>query len=286
MPGWLEIALRSLIGIVLLGFFARGLVRKPIGETSYLEYGLMTGLAVIVAVGSIQLSIPIGLLLVAFAVWITAFYLIGWVSIKNNAFRSIVFGKGIPLLKDGKILEDNLKKQKVSGDELLRKLRTKGAFQIADVEFAVLEGNGELNVLLKKDKQPITAKLLGKTVAPIKEPETVMMDGEILDEPLATRGLSRNWLETELAKNDIAVENVYLAQVDDDGQLTVDLFDDMIQVPQPTQLPQLKANLKKVQADLEQFVLDTENEQAKQSYKWCAEQMQEVLESVQPYLDT
>ncbi|WP_100407139.1 DUF421 domain-containing protein [Bacillus solitudinis] len=286
MPGWVEIALRSFFGVILLCAIARGLVRKPIGESSYLEFGLITGLTVIIAAGSIQLEIPIGFLLISLAVWAIVAILFGVLSVKSIGFRTMIFGKGIPLMKDGKILEDNMKKQKVTSDELLRKLRTKGAFQFADVEFALLEGNGELNVLLKKEQQPVSAKTLGKIVAPIKEPETVMMDGVVLDESLATRGLNRNWLKTELGKMDIALENVYLAQVDDDGQLTVDLFDDLIQVPKPTQLPQLDASLKKVQADLEQFVLDTDNEQAKQQYIWCAEQMKQVKETVKPYLQT
>ena len=52
--------------------------------------------------------------------------------------------------KDGKILEDNLKKEKYTSDELLELLRGKDAFSVADVEFAVLEPSGELNVLLKR----------------------------------------------------------------------------------------------------------------------------------------
>ena len=54
------------------------------------------------------------------------------------------------LIKDGKVLEDNLKQEKYTSDELLELLRGNGAFSIAEVEFAVLEPSGELNVLLKR----------------------------------------------------------------------------------------------------------------------------------------
>ena len=65
------------------------------------------------------------------------------------------------LIKDGKILEDNLKKERYTGDELLEQLRTKSVFRVADVEFAMLEASGDLSVLLKSDLQPLTPKHLG-----------------------------------------------------------------------------------------------------------------------------
>ncbi|WP_227936118.1 DUF421 domain-containing protein [Alkalihalobacillus deserti] len=283
MQGWIEVALRSFVGLLLFLAIARLFARKPIGETSQLEFGLIASVAVILAIGSIQLSIPISYLIVALVIWAGGAFGILMFSLKNATFRSAIYGKGIPIMKDGKILEDNMKKQHLTTDELLRKLRTKQVFQVADVEFAVLEGNGELNVLVKKEQQPITAKMLHHQVPPIKEPETVIMDGKILHEPMSTRGLSEEWLKTELEKMDAIVENVFLAQIDEYGQLTFDLFDDILQVPQPTELPLLEASIKKAQADMELFALDTENAQAKQMYKWCAEQMKQVHEVVSPF---
>ncbi|MDT8860079.1 DUF421 domain-containing protein [Alkalihalobacillus sp. MEB130] len=283
MPGWLEVAIRSFVGFLLLIAIARMYVRKPIGETSHLEFGLVASIAVILAIGSIQLAIPIGHLLVAILVWAGAAIGIAYLSVMNASFRSVIYGKGIPIMKDGKILEDNMKKQHLTTDELLRKLRAKQVFQVADVEFAVLEGNGELNVLVKKEQQPITAKMLNHQVAPIKEPETVIMDGKILTEPLATRGLNQEWLKTELEKKNAILENVFMAQIDEYGQLTIDLFNDKMQVPKSTELPMLEANIKSVIASLETFSLDTENPQAKQRYKWCVEQMKKVHDDVSPF---
>jgi uncharacterized membrane protein YcaP (DUF421 family) len=286
MLGWVEVALRSFVGFLLLIAIARLFVRKPLGEASQLEFGLIASVAVILAIGSIQLAIPIGYLLVALLIWAGGAIGIMLLSVKNASFRSAIYGKGIPIMKDGKILEDNMKKQHLSTDELLRKLRGKQVFQVADVEFAVLEGNGELNVLVKKEQQPITAKMLDHQVPPIKEPETVIMDGKVLHEPLATRGLNQEWLKAELEKMNAIVENVFMAQIDEYGQLTIDLFDDVLQVPQPTELPMLEANLKSVIADLETFTLDTENPQAKKSYNWCVDQMKQVHKLVSPFTKT
>ncbi len=77
--------------------------------------------------------------------------------LKAKRLRNFIEGKSTVVIKDGKILEENLTKEKYSVDELLQLFRKKDAFQVADVEFGMLEANGELNVLLKKEKQPITA---------------------------------------------------------------------------------------------------------------------------------
>ena len=172
-------------------------------------------------------------------------------------------------------MEDNLKKERYTTDELLELLRKDNVFKVADVEFAVLETTGDLSVLLKKENQPLTAKDLNLTVASEKEPQTVIMDGEILDEPLSTAGRSRQWLHTELAKLGVTIENVFLGQVDSYGQLTVDLFDDKIQVPSPQEKPLLYATLKKCQADLELFALGTENPKAKKMYTENSKKLQD-----------
>ncbi|WP_229683151.1 DUF421 domain-containing protein [Virgibacillus oceani] len=81
-------------------------------------------------------------------------------------------------------MEDNLKIERYSTDDLLEKLRDKNIFRTADVEFAILEPSGSLNVLPKKENQPLTPKIIGMTLALEKEPQTVIMDGKVLIEPL------------------------------------------------------------------------------------------------------
>jgi uncharacterized membrane protein YcaP (DUF421 family) len=76
-------------------------------------------------------------------------------------------------------MEDSLKKEHYTIDDLNALLRRKNVFKVADVEFAVLEQNGDLNVLLKKENQPLTPKDLNIKVGNEKAPQTVIMDGQI-----------------------------------------------------------------------------------------------------------
>ena len=89
---------------------------------------------------------------------------------------------------------------------------------------------------------------------------------------------------TELEKQGVTLDNVYVGQVDGYGQLYVDLYDDKIKIPQPQEKPLLLATLKKCQADLEMFALSTENVTNKQVYTTCSEQLQLVIDDTRQLL--
>jgi uncharacterized membrane protein YcaP (DUF421 family) len=280
MPEWLEIVWRGLLFLVALFFITKLLGKRQLSQLSFFEYvaGITIGSIGAEVVMGLERNIMHGLLgLVIFA---GVPFLAGLLSLKSKTFRDFVEGKGVVFIKNGKIMEDNLKQERYTTDELLELLRKKDVFQVADVEFAVLEAAGDLSVLLKKENQPLTAKDLGVKVAPIKETQTVIMDGKILDEPLSTINQSRNWLHTELDKLGVTIENVFLGQVDSYGQLTVDLFDDKLEVPPPQEKPLLLATMKKCQADLELFAFGTEAKEAKDMYGKNSEKLQEAIDKV------
>lgn len=284
MPGWLEVVIRSFVSIFVIIFGSKLFVRKTIGELSQLEFIITTAVAVIVAVGSVSLSIPPAFLILALFIWFFIPFFVRLLSLKSLTFRKIVFGKPVPVVENGKILEDELKKQRYSTDDFLSKLRAKNVFQVSDVEFAVLEPDGNLNVLVKNESQPLTPKNLGIKVANEKPPQVVISDGIIFDESLAKIGLNRRWLMTELEKLGVALENVFLGQVNSYGELTVDLYDDKLQVTEPIERSLLLATMKKVQADFESFSLETNNERAKNLYQRLAKEIETMIERLKPYL--
>ncbi|MDD1367295.1 DUF421 domain-containing protein [Bacillus sp. MHSD17] len=274
LPEWTLVILRSVFILIILFAITKWLGKRQISQLSFFEY--IAGMTI----GDIAAQVSTGLdskfFHGVFAILIFAVvpFLTGILSLKNKAARDFFEGKSTVLIKDGKILEDNLKKEKYTSDELLELLRGKDAFSVADVEFAVLEPSGELNVLLKKDRQPLTAKDIGLKVANEKEPQTVIMDGNILDEPLSSSGHNRAWLHSELEKLGVVIENVFLGQVDSYGQLTIDIYNDKLQMPSPQNKPLLLASLKKCHADLELFSLETKSKSASEMYSKNAKQIE------------
>ena len=280
MPEWLDVAVRSVMFLVFLFFVTKALGKKQIAQLSFFEY--VTGITIgsIAAEGIMGLDGNMYLGLLAIVIVALLPFLSGLISLKSKKFRDFIEGKGTIFIKDGKVMEDNLKKERYTIDELLELLRNKDVFQVSDVEFAVLEATGDLSVMLKKENQPLTPKDLNMKVASIKEPQTVIMDGKILDEPLATIGHSRGWLKTEIEKLGVTIENVFIGQVNSYGELTVDVFDDQLQVPSPQERPLMLSTMKKCQADLELFALATEDKLAKQLFVKNSEKLQKAIDQV------
>ncbi|MFK4464658.1 DUF421 domain-containing protein [Bacillus sp. RC252] len=280
LPEWTLVILRSVFILIILFAITKWLGKRQISQLSFFEY--IAGMTI----GDIAAQVSTGLdskfFHGVFAILIFAVvpFFTGILSLKNKTARDFFEGKSTVLIKDGKILEDNLKKEKYTSDELLELLRGKNAFSVADVEFAVLEPSGELNVLLKKDCQPLTAKDISLKVPNEKEPQTVIMDGNVLDEPLSASGHNRAWLHSELEKLGVVIENVFLGQVDSYGQLTIDIYNDKLQMPSPQNKPLLFASLKKCNADLELFSLETKSKSASDMYSKNAKQIEKILNKV------
>lgn len=284
MPDWLEIALRTLLSVFVLFLMTKLLGKRQVSQLSLFEY--ITGITIgsLAAYISLDLDATWYLGVVSLTVWVAVSLGIELLQLKSKTARDILDSKATILIKDGKILEDNLKKERLTTDDLMEQLRNKKVFKTADVEFAVIEPSGDINVLLTKENQPLTPKHLGIKVSPEQEPQAVIMDGEIMDEPLSTLGLNREWLNTELEKLGVTIENVFLGQVDSYRQLYVDLFDDQIKVPEPQKKASLLATLKKCEADLEMFGLLTNKQQAKKMYEDCSISLTKVIKELKPLL--
>lgn len=284
LPNWLDIIVRSSTMLIILFLLTKWLGKRQLSQLSFFEY------VIGITIGSIAAETSTGLQknflhgIISLLVWAFIPFIFNLFVLKSKRLRDFVEGTATIFIKEGKILEENLKKEKYTVDELLGLLRQKNAFNVSDVEFAILEADGNLNVLLKKEKQPITPQDIQLTVAPEKESQTVIVDGNILDDSLAASGYNRAWLETELEKLDATVENVFLGQIDSYGQLTIDLYDDKIQVPTPQEKPLLLATLKKCQADLELFALATESKSAQLMYRNNAERLARIIDQTNPYL--
>ncbi|RED54595.1 DUF421 domain-containing protein [Cohnella lupini] len=228
MPLWLEVSLRTLSAIVVMFIYTRILGKRQISQLSLFEY--ITGISLGNLTGYISLDTDRnwGLGFVALSVWVMISVGIEFLQLKSKRARNILDGKPAILIQNGKILEDHMKKERVTSDELLEMLRMKDVFNISTVEFAIMDTSGELNVLLKKENQPLTASDLNLAVTPEKASMSIIMDGKILEDSLKKVGLNMHWLQAKLDKIGTSADKIYLAQVDSQNKLYLDPYDDSI----------------------------------------------------------
>ena len=284
MRDWLNILIRSSALFFVVLVLVRIMGKRHPARISPFHFIVYTAIAVTAVLISVNIVKNAVLGLITLGVWAALVITLDYLALKNKAVHDLVNGRETVLIKQGKIMEENLSQARLTGEELLRELRAKNVFELADVEFAVLETTGEISVLLKSDKKPVSPNNLEMKVAPRSEPQTVISDGNILDEPLAALGLNSRWVRAELEKMGVVLENVFLGQVNSSGELYVDLFDDAIQLPQAKVKELLHASLEKSQADLTAYSLETQNKQAKDMYQRNADRLKAVVEELKPHL--
>lgn len=225
MPDYIEVAVRTLLAVTVLFIITKILGKRQVTQLSLFEY--ITGITIgnLAASVSLDMDSPWYIGIISLTVWVSVSLFIMFLQIRSKTVRDVLDGKATILIQDGQILEKNLRKEKLALDELLGQLRKKNVFRVADVEFASIEPNGALSVLLKQEHRPLTARILGIEVAPEKEPQNIVMDGAILDEDLAKSGFTKEELDKELEKRGLTLDEIFLAQVDSHGKLYLDLHD-------------------------------------------------------------
>ncbi|WP_368488915.1 DUF421 domain-containing protein [Clostridium sp. BJN0013] len=218
----IEIILRSVSTYIILLTLGRIIGRKLISRITF--YDFIVG----VALGSIAVRIALGsqespFLATISVIVITILVVItDYLSIKSFKFRTLVDGKPVVLISNGKVLDYNLKKVKIAINELMMQLREKDIFNIEDVEFAVIENDGELTVLPKTNKQPITAGDLNISINYTGLTSDIIIDGKIMYDNLKSTNHDEEWIREQLKTHNICdVKEVFYAGVNAAGILYV-----------------------------------------------------------------
>ncbi|WP_078381372.1 DUF421 domain-containing protein [Sutcliffiella halmapala] len=284
MPQWIEIAIRSISIILGLFLITKLLGKKQLSKLSFFEYIVGITVGDIAGTLSMDPDLVIKNGVTSILIWSLFPLLISRISLKYKGFRDLIEGNATVFVENGKILEQNLRKETYSIDEFMEQLRKKNIFNIDDIEFATLEPNGDFSVLLKKEKQPITYGDLFSDSPHIKEPQTVIMDGDILDEPLTKLGLSRGWLKAQLEKQQVLLESVFVAQVDSLGRVSIDLYDDQSKPPKMKEREFVLLTLEKCVADFSYLEATTSTEKQKDVYRNIGAELKNIKRTLHPLL--
>lgn len=225
MDEWINVILRTWLAMVILYMMTKLLGKRQVSQLSLFEY--MTGLTMGSVVAYITLNADGKWLqgILTLAVWGLTSAAVSMLQLKSKRFRDWIDGKGTVIIQNGRIMEQNMRKERLTIDEMMIQLRNRNAFTLADVEFAIMEPTGEINVLLKKQHQPLTLQHVhprqGEGNASDQIPTIVLMDGMILPEELKRIGKDTAWLEYELEKRKMRKEEVFVAEVNSAYQLNI-----------------------------------------------------------------
>ncbi|MDQ0493419.1 uncharacterized membrane protein YcaP (DUF421 family) [Paenibacillus brasilensis] len=211
---------------------ARILGKPTISQMTYHDFVAAITLGSITANLSFNSSVGVWNLITSLLIFSGIAYLLMFLAMKNRKLRSWLSGKPTVLIQEGKILESNMKKLRITLDTLNQELRSKNIFNIQDVHYAVLEMNGAISVLPKWESKPVTRKDLhlddrSEHIFPIE----LMMDGSIIEANLKDNNITTDWLHAQIKKKGLSIENINYAVISSDGSIFFDEYKDRIKHP-------------------------------------------------------
>ena len=140
--------------------------------------------------------------------------LISQVSLRSEHIRRWISGSPKILIRVGVIDQQMMRELRFSVDDLMTSLRTNGVFDIADVQYAIVETNGTVSVCLRSAKQPAQRGDVHAAEDLSDPPEVLVADGQLREEALVSTGLTQEWLHALLRERGLRLRDVFLLTAD------------------------------------------------------------------------
>ncbi len=210
---------RAIILYIVVLIVMRMMGKREIGQLQPFELAISIMIADLASVPMTELGIPLGNGIIPILSLLLMHMVISFVNIKSINMRKIICGKPSILIYRGKIDEKALRKERFTVNELQERLRGNNIFNISDVEYAILETNGEVTVITKPEKRNVITEDLNLQVDYEGIPYDLVVDGKIMYENLKAIGKNEKWLEKELKKFDAKPHEVILATIDGKQQI-------------------------------------------------------------------
>ena len=208
----LVVTYRSIISLAALFFVTKMLGKKQVSQMSLFDYVIGISIGNFAAEMTINLeSQTINGILAVFIFGIVA-YLISFFTLKSITLRRFFMSTPTILIEKGKILIEGLKKVKFDINDLLEVCRIKGYFDIGEIEYALMEANGDISILPKEKYRMVKLEDLNIKKAQQGLYANVIIDGKIMTENLKRINRDSNWLMENIKNYDLA--NILLATVD------------------------------------------------------------------------
>ena len=218
----LIILIRTTILYFVVLFVLRVMGKAELSKMDPFEMVILFMIAELAAIPIESLDIP---LLNGAAAILTLLFLevsLSFLSMKSHKFNDFLNGKPSILIDRGNINDKELKNQRITIDDLMEQLRLKNYPSMSDIDYAVLEANGDLSVIAKPEKSPLTPEDMDIETDSKVMPMVLISDGTLYERNLKILGKEEGYLKKELLKAKITdYSQVFLCFFDEKKQLHV-----------------------------------------------------------------
>ncbi len=220
----LEIFFRTIFIYLVVLVLIRLMGKREVGELSAFDLVVAIMIAEVAVFPMEELDTPLYIGIVPVLTLVGAEIFFSFLCLKSQLVRRVINGSPSVIISRGEIMEKEMRKLRYNVNDLLEQLREKDVVDISDVQYAILETSGELSVILKSEKKPLTPSDLNLKVPEEEIPATVIIDGEVQRENLEIMGLDEACLGEKLKKEKgVSISQVLYASLESSGEMYVSL---------------------------------------------------------------
>ena len=209
--------LRTVILYLVLIAVIRLMGKRQLGQLEPSEFVVTMLVANLASIPMQDSGVPLYTGLVPILTVLGLELILAGMSLKSLSFRRLLCGKPVILIENGNILQSNLRKTRITLDELMGHLREKDVLDPRTVQYAILETGGSLSVFPYPKERPATAAEAGIRADKQYLPVTIISDGRPLRKNLALTGRTEAWLQGVLKEKKTTVADTWLLTVDTNG---------------------------------------------------------------------
>ena len=198
----ITVILRSAIIYLALMLGLRLMGKRQMGELELNELVIAMLLSDMASTPLQDPELPLGYGLISVFTVLMLCLLLSYLTLKSFRFRKLFCGEPTLIIREGKLQQNAMRRNRFTIDELIGELRTQGITDLTTVEYAILETNGQLSVIERTEEMPLTPKQMG--LEPQEESELPILlinDGVLLRPNLEKAALSEAWLKQVLTKH-------------------------------------------------------------------------------------
>lgn len=212
---------RSLLSLFFLFLITKLMGKKQVSEFSIFDYVIGISIGNFTAEMTMNFDNQyINGIVAIFCFGFTA-WLISKVTMKSIILRRIIIGVPTVVIQNGKIIEPSLKKLNIDINDLLEQCRNNNVFDISEIEYAVMEVNGKVNIMKKAMYESVTPNDLNLKVENKSLVSNIIIDGKIMKNNLNGMNKDISWLEKQIKVKGVDINNVLLATLDDQEKINI-----------------------------------------------------------------
>lgn len=218
---FLYIVILSFVSIAVLFILTKLSGSRQISEMSFFDYAIGITIGSIAAEMATNIDLEWWKGITAMTIYALTGILLSFISQKSISARKFISGQPIILIEKGKILRKNLFKAKIEINDLLTSARNNGYFNLADIEYAIMETTGKISFMPVAQMRQLTPKDFN--FAPMADGLyiNVIIDGKIIKKDLKNARITENELKAQLKDRGVKAENILLATIDNKKHLTI-----------------------------------------------------------------